>query len=415
MTRTLHRLSVSKVRNAALGMHADGGNLYLQCTAGGDGTVRKSWLFRFTVNGRERQAGLGALDTTSLAEAREKALACRKLRAEGIDPIEHRRAAQAATALESTRSMTFDQCAQAFIKSHAAGWRNLKHHQQWQNTIRDYCIPTFGKVSVQNIDTALVMRVLEPLWSSKPETASRVRGRIESILDWARVRGFRSGENPARWRGHLDHLLPARKKVQKVKHLAALPYVALPAFMTKLRNKNDGVAALALEFTILTAVRAGATIRARWDEIDADAKVWTVPDDRTKRLGHELRIPLVDDVLVILEQMREIRRNEFLFPGANAATMSDEMMLSVLDKLGHGDLTVHGFRSSFKTWATEQTMFQKDVIEMALGHAIKDQVEAAYQRGDIFLKRRELMSAWSVYANQLANAGGGGGGCLMQV
>jgi integrase len=402
MTRTLHRLSVSKVRNAQVGMWPDGGGLYLQVTAGADDRTRKSWLFRFTVNGRERQAGLGPIDTTSLAEARDKALQCRKLRAEGIDPIEHRRAAQAATALESARSMTFDQCAHAFIKSHSAGWRNPKHHQQWQNTIRDYCTPTFGKMSVQSIDTGLVMRVLEPIWSSKPETASRVRGRIESILDWARVRGFRSGENPARWRGHLDHLLPARNKVQKVKHLAALPYAALPAFMTELRNKKDDVAGLALEFTILTAVRAGATVRARWDEIDADAKVWTVPDDRTKKLGHELRIPLVGDAVVILEQMQEIRRNEFLFPGANAPTMSDEMMLSVLDKMGHGDLTVHGFRSSFKTWASEQTMFSRDVVEMALGHAIKDQVEAAYQRGDLFEKRRVLMEAWAAFANQNA-------------
>jgi len=401
MTRTLHRLSVKEVRAAQVGMWPDGGGLYLQCSAGADDGIRKSWLFRFVVNGRERQMGLGALDTTSLAEARDKALACRKLRAENIDPIEHRRAAQAAIALESAKTMTFDQCAKAFIKAHSAGWRNPKHHQQWQNTIKDYCSPVFSKVAVQSIDTALVMKVLEPLWASKPETASRVRGRIESILDWARVRGFRSGENPARWRGHLKHLLPARKKVAKVKHLEALPYTELATFMTKLRNRKADVAGLALEFTVLTAVRSEPTRYARWDEIDTDAKTWTVPDDRTKKLGHALRIPLVDDVLVIIEQMREIRRNEFVFPGAIAAIMSDETMLSVLGKLGY-PVTVHGFRSCFKTWAKETTAFTDDVVEMALGHTIKDQVTAAYMRGELFEKRRKLMQAWAAFANQLA-------------
>ena len=277
MPRTLQRLSSTKVRTAKVGMWPDGGGLYLQCTKGADGGVRRSWLYRFAAKGRERQMGLGSADEVSLAEAREKAAQCRKLRQAGIDPIEHRKAAQAQAALEAARSMTFDECRDAYIKAHAAGWRNAKHRQQWENTLKTYCSPIFGKVSVQAIDVALVMKVLGPIWSTKPETASRLRGRIEAILDWAKVRGLRTGENPARWRGHLDHLLPARGKVRKVKHHAALPYIQISRFLDELRQR-EGVAARALEFAIMTATRTGEVIGARWDEIDLTAKVWTIPE-----------------------------------------------------------------------------------------------------------------------------------------
>jgi hypothetical protein len=259
MARSIQRLSSAKVRTAKAGMQCDGGGLYLQCTASADGEVRKSWIFRYAIKGRERQMGLGALDVVSLAEAREKAAECRRLRAKGIDPIELRNAERMKAALEEAKAMTFDECRDAYIKAHAAGWSNTKHRRQWESSVKTYCTPVFGKVSVQAIDVALVMKVLEPIWSTKPETASRLRGRIESILDWAKVRGLRTGENPARWRGHLDHLLPAPEKVRKVEHHAALPYPEVGAFMAVLRMR-EAVAARALEFAILTAARTGEVL-----------------------------------------------------------------------------------------------------------------------------------------------------------
>jgi Arm DNA-binding domain len=246
-------------------MHADGGGLYLQVTEGADGTPRKSWLFRYTVGGRERQMGLGPLSDVSLAEARERAVTAREQRRAGKDPISERLALRAENALVAAKTMPFDECARAYIAAHQAGWRNVKHASQWTNTINAYCSPVFGRLPIQVIDVTLVLKVLEPIWTAKPETASRVRGRIERILDWARVRGYRDGDNPARWRGHLDHLLPARGKVRRVKHHAALPYTQLPAFMAALRTR-DATAARALEFAILSAGRTGEVIGAKWEE-----------------------------------------------------------------------------------------------------------------------------------------------------
>jgi integrase len=334
----------------------------------------------------------------SLAEAREKAAECRKLRQAGIDPIEHRKARQAQAALEAAKSMTFDECRDAYIKAHAAGWRNPKHHQQWENTLKTYCSPVFGKVAVQAVDVTLVMKVLELIWATKPETASRLRGRVEAILDWAKVRGLRSGENPARWRGHLDHLLPARDKVRKVKHHAALPYVQITEYLEELRQR-EGIAARALEFAILTAARTGEVIGARWDEIDLAAKIWIIPETRMKA-GREHRVPLSDAAMSVLKFMQSVRQNEYVFPGDRRASLSNMALLMMLRRKKCGDLTTHGFRSTFRTWAAERTAFAREVVEAALAHVVGNKVEAAYQRGDMFEKRRRLMDAWAEFCKK---------------
>jgi integrase len=376
-------------------MHADGGGLYLQCTRGTDGSVRRSWLFRFAANGRERQMGLGSLDEVSLSEARLKAADCRKLRQAGVDPIEDRKAAQAQAALVAAKSMTFDDCRDAYIHAHAPAWKNAKHRQQWINTLNAYCSPVFGRVPVQGVDVSLVLKVLEPIWSTKPETASRIRGRIETILDWAKARGLRTGENPARWRGHLDHLLPARSKVREVKHHAALPYAEIAAFLRELRGQK-GIAARALEFAIITAARTGEVLFVRWDEIDLSAKIWTIPQSRMKA-GRQHRVPLSDAALMILTQMQTVRQNEYVFPGDRRAVLSNMALLMVLRRMRRPDITAHGFRASFKTWATERTNFAREVVEAALAHVVGNKVEAAYQRGDMFDKRRQLMGAWAKF------------------
>jgi integrase len=395
MARTTHRLSAVKVKNTKVGMHCDGGGLYLQCTEGADGSVRRSWLFRYAIKGRERQMGLGSAEAVSLAEARLQAADCRKLRQAGIDPIEHRRAAEAQAALEAAKSMAFDECRDAYINAHAASWRNAKHRQQWTNTLKTYCSPVFGKIRVPVVDVTLVMKVLEPIWSKKPETASRLRGRIEAILDWAKVRGLRTGENPARWRGHLDHLLPARSKVRRVKHHAALPYLQISKYLEELRAQK-GVAAKTLEFLILTAARTGEVIGARWDEIDLQEKIWTIPASRMKA-GREHRVPLTEAALAVLSLMQSVRQNEYVFPGDRQARLSNMALLMVLRRMKRRDITAHGFRSTFRTWAAERTHFAREVVETALAHVVGNKVESAYQRGDLFDKRRRLMDAWAAF------------------
>jgi integrase len=420
----LNRLSQRKIETARptigkrkdgrdVRMLADGGGLYLQIVAESDGTINRSWIFRFATgktktskNGKvhniERQMGLGSLDTISLAEAREKALKCRKLRDQGIDPIEARRAERANAALEASRVMTFDQCRDAFVAAKQAGWRNVKHASQWRNTLTTYVTPVFGKVSVGAIDTALVTTVLQPLWTRKPETARRVRGRIEAILDWAKACGYRDGENPARFRGHLKHLLADIPEVRRVKHHAALPYAEIAEFVADLRAR-PGIAAKALEFTILTAARTGEVIGARWDEINLKSKVWTVPAGRMKG-EREHRVALTDAAVAVLEAMRQLRQNEFVFPGDRRAMMSNMAMEMLLRRMGRA-ITVHGFRSTFRDWAAERTNFPSEVAEAALAHVVGDKVEAAYRRGDLFEKRRRLMEAWAEYCTKAPAAG----------
>jgi integrase len=402
MARTTHRLSAVKVKNSKVGMHCDGGGLYLQCTKGADGSTRRSWLFRYAIKGRERQMGLGSAEAVNLAEARQQAADCLKLRQAGIDPIEHRRAAEVQAALEAAKSMTFDECRDAYINAYAASWRNAKHRQQWTNTLKTYCSPVFGKIPVQVVDVTLVTKVLEPIWSVKPETASRLRGRIEAILDWAKVRGLRTGENPARWRGHLDHLLPARSRVRKVKHHAALPYPQISTYLEELRAQT-GVAAKGLEFLILTAARTGEVIGARWDEIDLQAKIWTIPASRMKA-GREHRVPLTEAALAVLTHMQSVRQNEYIFAGDRRAQLSNMALLMVLRRMNRRDITAHGFRSTFRTWAAEQTTFPRDVVEAALAHVPGNKVEAAYQRGDMFDKRRRLMDAWAAFCTKGSGA-----------
>jgi integrase len=413
------KLNALKVaREKRPGLYGDGGGLYLQ--VGERGT--KSWVFRYwvalrdpatgalirdpttnKVKGKGREMGLGSLITVSLAEARDRALECRKLRERDIDPIDARTAAKRDAALAQARSLKFKEAAEAYIAAHRVAWKNDKHAAQWPATLIRYAYPVIGNLRLPLIDTTLVMKVLEPIWSEKPETASRLRGRIESVLDWATVRGYRTGENPARWRGHLDQLLPARSKVRKTKHHSALPYPELPAFLVKLREQ-DGIAARALEFTILTAARTSETIGAKRAQIDKKNKVWTVPADRMKA-GKEHRVPLSDRALQILDDVGT-QNGDFLFPGRGSGEpLSNMAMLTVLRRMGRGDLTVHGFRSTFRDWAAEQTKFPSELVEMALAHSIGNKVEAAYRRGDLFEKRKKLMDAWAEYCGRHGQTG----------
>jgi integrase len=393
MTRQIGKLAAIALQKPMKpGMHADGGGLYLQVTASG----AKSWIFRFMLHGRAREMGLGPLHTISLAEARERARECRKLRLDGIDPVEARKAKRAEERLAAATAMTFEQCAARYIAAHRAGWRNPKHAAQWPSTLKTYAYPVFGSLPVALIDVGLVMKTLEPVWQTKPETASRVRGRIEAVLDWARVRGYRDGENPARWRGHLDKLLPARAKVRKVEHHSALPYPEIGEFVASLR-RQEGVAARALEFLILTAARTGEVIGARWSEFDTAEKLWTVPADRMKA-GKEHRVPLSGAAMATLEGMQAIRADgdDHVFPGGRRGKpLSNMAMLKLLQRMERGDLTAHGFRSSFRDWAAERTSYPREVAEIALAHTVGDKVEAAYRRGDLFAKRRRLMEEWA--------------------
>src|SRR5262249_4511537 len=341
MARTIGKLTALKVDKAKEpGMYGDGGGLYLRVTDDG----AKNWVFRFMLNGRARGLGMGPLHTVSLLEARKPASEHRLQRHDGIDPIEARRAERLKVRLEAAKTITFKECAEGYIKAHRAGWRNGKHASQWEATLATYAEPIIGKLSVQAIDTALVLKVLEPIWTEKPETAGRVRGRMESILDWAKVRGYRMGENPARWKGHLDHLLPARGKVRKVEHHAALPYTKLPGFLVSLREQ-EGVAARALEFLLLTGARTGEVIGARWNELDLLDKTWTLPAARMKA-GREHRVPLSPRALAILEKMQAYRHGDdgFVFPGGKAGRpLSNMAFLMLLRRMDRGDLTAHGF------------------------------------------------------------------------
>ena len=401
MARTVGKLNAMAVARAKRrGYYGDGGGLYLQVSDSG----AKSWVFRFKDSGKLREMGLGPLHTIGLAEARERAQDCRRKRLDGLDPIEARKAQRMAAKLDAAKAMTFKACAERYIASHKAGWRNAKHAAQWTATLETYVYPSFGGLPVQAVDVGLVMKAVEPIWAEKPETAGRVRGRIEAILDWAKSRGYREGENPARWRGHLENLLPKRSKVRRVEHHAALPYPEIGTFMTELRQQ-EGVAARALEFAILTAARTGEVIGARWSEINIAEQLWTIPAERMKG-GREHRVPLSDAALAIVRSMAEIRQGDFVFPGGKTnRPLSNMAFLMLLRRMGRSDLTAHGFRSTFSDWCAEQTNFPAEVREMALAHAVGDKVEAAYRRGDLFEKRRQLAEAWATYCCATAPGG----------
>lgn len=390
LIQRLKALSAERVKEP--GMYPDGAGLYLQVARGGS----KSWIFRYRFAGREREMGLGPLNTVSLAEAREAALEARKLKFKGIDPIEAKRSAAIDRRMETTRLITFDDAVAAYLKTRSTARENAKHSAQWESTLKTYASPHFGSAPVAQVDTALVVKALEPIWAVKTETASRLRGRIEAVLDWATVSGFRSGENPARWKGHLDKILPAKAKVAKVSHHNALPFQKITAFMTDL-SAQPGQGARALEFAILTAARTGEVIGATWGEIDLDGAVWIVPGDRMKA-GKEHRVPLSPEAMAVLRSLSIGAPNDPVFASQRPdRPLSNMAMLKTLERMKRKDLTVHGFRSTFRDWAAETTSHPSEVVEMALAHSVSNKVEAAYRRGDLFSKRRALMEEWSRY------------------
>jgi len=397
MGQEIQRLTALAVtRTSKPGLYADGAGLYLRVSRNGS----KSWAFRFTLRGKPREMGLGGLTKVALADARKKAADVRLLLSDGHDPLELRQEEQAKRARDekivAARSISFDKCAEAYIAAHEAGWKNEKHKQQWRNTIAGYVTPVFGNTPVQDIDLDLVMKVIEPIWTKKTETARRIRGRIEVILDWARVRGYRSGENPARWRGQMDQLLPARSKLNSVKHHPALPYSEIREFMNALRA-IPGNSAAALEFLILTAARTSEVIYTKWAEIDFKKKLWIVPAARMKS-RREHRVPLSSAAIAILKRMEQ-EKLEYVFPGRSPdAPLSNMSLLMTLGRMNRADITAHGFRSTFRDWAAECTNFPSEVVKMALAHVIEGKTESAYRRGDLLEKRRQLMVAWADYS-----------------
>ena len=345
------------------------------------------------IAGKRRDMDLGGFPDVTLAGAREKARHIREQVDQGLDPIEDRRAKRSALAAERAKAMTFSQCVSTYLDAHSDSWKNAKHRQQWANTLDTYASSIIGTLNVASVDTGLVLKVLAPIWKTKTETASRLRGRIENVLSWATVRGYRQGENPARWKGHLDTLLAQPSKIQKVAHHSALPYGEVGSFMAELA-KMEGISARALEFTILCAARSGEVRGATWAEIDLQAGVWIIPGDRMKA-GKEHRVPLSNKALKILKALPREADTDLVFPGMKNNALSDMSLIAVLKRMGRGDLTVHGYRSSFRDWAAEQTAYPSEVVEMALAHTIGNKVEAAYRRGDLFDKRRRLMNDWA--------------------
>jgi len=392
------------VKNAKPGRHADGAGLHLLVKPSG----ARSWVYRFMLNGRSRDVGLGAAGQggLSLADARDEAAALRLKVKAGIDPLEERdrEAAQARAAAQAAKvaGTTFKDVATAYIAANEDSWRNPKHRQQWRNTLSTYVYPVIGDLPVAEVETVHVLKILEPIWKGKAETASRIRGRIETVLDSAKARGYRHGENPARWRGHLAQILPARTRLSRGHH-KALAYDQIPAFVQAL-HKREAVAALALEFAILTAARSGEVIGATWAEVDLGKAIWTVPADRMKA-AKEHRVPLSPRAVTILESLQPLG-GDYLFPGAKGGKLSG-MAMGMLMRRMKIDATVHGFRSGFRDWAAECTGYAHEVAEMALAHTIENKVERAYRRGDLFEKRRRLMDDWAAYCElrtQIDNA-----------
>jgi len=336
--------------------------------------------------------GLGPYPEITLAEAQGKTLEARRLRLSGVNPIVERDAEKA----RKRGAISFQDCADRYIAAHRGSWKNAKHIDQWINTVSDYAGPVIGSLPVNEIDVGQIMRVLDPIWSTKAETASRLRGRIESILDWATVRGYREGENPARWKGNLKHLLPSTRRIRRVTHHKALGYTQIGELMVSLRQVA-GNGSKALEFAILTACRSGEVRFATWKEVNLKDNVWIIPAERMKA-GKEHRIPLSDAAIAVLDQMDQA--TDLIFPGRADRPMSDMTISSVLKRMGREDATVHGFRSTFRDWAAECTAYPREVAEMALAHTIGDKVEAAYRRGDLFAKRTRMMQEWANFCNQ---------------
>ncbi|MCA0359202.1 MAG: integrase arm-type DNA-binding domain-containing protein [Proteobacteria bacterium] len=390
------------VKSAKPGRHADGGGLYLLVKD----TGARSWVYRFMLRGKARDIGLGAAGPggLSLAQARTARDTLRLKVNRGIDPLEERQreASEALAAAQAAKvaGVTFKAVAEAYIAANEASWRNDKHRQQWRNTLATYVYPVMGELPVGSIGTGHVLQILEPIWQDKPETASRIRGRIETVLDAAKARGYREGENPARWRGHIAQILPPRARLTRGHH-TAMPYDALPAFLADLRGR-EAIAALALEFVILTATRTSEVLGATWAEVDLEKAVWTIPGSRMKA-GKEHRVPLSLRAVEILEKVKPLSKAS-LFPAVRGGKLSSMAMTMLMRRMKQ-DCTVHGFRSAFRDWAAERTGYAHEVCEMALAHVIGNKSEAAYRRGDLFEKRRRLMDDWANYC-----AGGGAAG-----
>jgi integrase len=385
------------------GRYGDGGGLYLRVAQyeTRDGMAQsKNWVFRFERAGRERQMGLGPLHTLSLADARSRARACRRVLLDGGDPINARQAVRDAERAAAARTMSFKACAETYIAAHRSGWKNPKHAAQWPATMQSYVYPIIGQLSVADIDTALVLKCIEPIWTEIPDTARRVRGRIEKVLDWAKVKGARIGDNPARFNGHLKLMLPKQlRKPERVRHHPALPYADLPEFAAELRAKPE-ISAKALEFTILTAARTTEVIEAQWSEIDLKAKLWTIPAERMKGARQHV-VPLSDRAVAILKAVPRVAGSPHIFPGArDGKPLSNMAMLELLRGMRPG-FTVHGFRSTFRDWAGDRTNYPRDLIETALAHAIEDETEAAYRRSTAIEKRRRLMADWAKFCGLL--------------
>lgn len=393
MAVVTEKLSALGVRQLSKpGYYGDGAGLWLQVSK----TGTKSWIFRYTVSGKQREMGLGPLHTVSLADARARAKDCRLLLLDGKDPIDERRTVKNAQTLARAKRITFEECAAKYIAVKRTDWKNAKHASQWENTLATYASPVIGALSVADIDTDLVVKVLSSIWTTKTETASRLRGRIESILDWATVSKFRQGDNPARWSGHLEVLLADPNKVAPVVHHPSLPWQEVGEFMAALRER-EGIAARAVEFAILTAVRSGEVRGMVWSEVDLATGVWTIPKERMKA-GKEHRVPLSTQAKALLRAMP--REGDLVFFGRKVDTsLSDMSLTAVLKRMGRKDITVHGFRSTFRMWCAESVgnSFSREVCEHALAHKLPDKVEEAYQRGDLLAKRAVLMQAWSDY------------------
>ena len=398
------KLAPVAIKTLGDGWHSDGGNLYLFVR--GDS---RAWVFRFVApDGRRRNMGLGSQYSVTLAEARKQAALLRekvKHPTAPNDPLAARQETRLAQKLTKRKRMTFKACAEAYIEAHRAEWKNPKHAQQWANTIATYAYPVFGDLPVAAVDDALVLKVLMPIWESKTETATRLRGRIESVLDWATFSKFRQGENPARWKGHLDNSLAKPNKIAKVKHHAALPYADMGPFMAELRIR-EGLGARGLEFAILTAARSGEIRGATWDEIDLTNRLWVIPAERMK-MQKEHRVPLADAAVELLQALPRVNGEVLLFPSSKVGTpMSDMTLTAVLKRMNRGDLTAHGFRSTFRDWAAESTNYPSDMAEMALAHSIGDKVEAAYRRGDMLTKRFRMMNEWAKFCGTIVKRSG---------
>jgi integrase len=405
----IEKLHVKQLRTTKSGLLSDGGNLKLRTSIGPNGTISRGWIFRFQLPGKTRRdMGLGSLDSVGLAKARELAGQYRELVATGVDPIEHRNQQRAEMAAIQ-RVPTFDEIAKTYITAHRPSWRSVVHARQWETTLRVYASPFIGRLSVNAITTDHVMKVLEPIWYTKTDTAKRVRGRIETVLNYATVRKFRHGDNPARWTGYLSELLARPSKLAPVEHHAALDYRHIGAFMARLRER-EGIGALALEFCVLTAARTGEVLSATWDEIDLEEKLWIVPANRVKA-GKEHRVPLSKAALALLRKAKSITeklgtKTDFIFPNDRTGDrLSSNALLAILKRMNRADVTAHGFRSSFRDWCAEVSHFPAEGAELALAHKVADKVEAAYRRGSMFNKRRLMMEAWANYCAKLADPG----------